>query len=83
MSVDITVRFPQVDVAGIMFFPRYFELLLRYFPNSPVSETPLAMRTRFLRSNRMGDRLRLSFSGNAESWHYSGTTDDKEHFRVE
>ena len=83
MSVDITVRFPQIDVAGIMFFPRYYELLLRYFPDSPISTTPLAMRTRFLRSNRMGDRIRLSFSSDAESWHYSGTTDGKDQCRFE
>lgn len=82
MSVDVIVRFPQCDAAGIMYYPRYFELLTRYFPGSPITNTPLAMQIRFSRPNRLGDRLAIGLVEEKNSWAYSGCMNGVEHFRV-
>ena len=70
----VTIRFPQCDPAGIVFYPRYFEMLLRHFPDAPLAETPLAVSTRFLRPNRLGDTIELAFSG-GEDWSCVGRMD--------
>jgi 4-hydroxybenzoyl-CoA thioesterase len=63
----VTVRFPQCDPAGIVFYPRYFEMLLRHFPQAPLATTPLAVSTRFLRSNRLGDTIEMEFTA-GDDW---------------
>lgn len=65
-----------------MFYPRYFELLTRWFDDSPLWQTPVAMLTRILRPNRLGDRISVEFNSHGEQWSYSGRMGDKEHFRV-
>ena len=56
----VTLRFPQIDPAGIMFYPRYFEIALRRFPVLPFSAPPYTLTTQFIRPNRLGDTLDLS-----------------------
>ena len=66
-----------------MFYPRYFELLTRWFDDSPLRKTPTAVLTRFTRPNRLGDRISVEFNSHGEQWSYSGRMGGKEHFRVE
>lgn len=66
-----------------MFYPRCFELLARSFPGSVLERPPFAMRTRFFRPLRLGDRIGLDYSENAGRWAFSAQKDAVEHFRVE
>jgi 4-hydroxybenzoyl-CoA thioesterase len=75
-ETDITVRFAHVDAAGIVFYPRYFEMLNQVveewfeaslgtsFRDLHVVGTdgvPMVhVETDFLRPSRLGDRLRFS-----------------------
>ena len=59
MSVDVTIRFPQIDAAGILFYPRCFELLARYFERTPIDASPVTMQTTFTHPLRLGDRIAL------------------------
>ncbi len=79
-----TVRFSHVDAAGIVFYPRYFEMLLCHFDDPPFKETPFAMRTDFRRPNRLGDRLRIVYERDdaADAWAFSGRLADVEHFSI-
>lgn len=80
----VTIRFPQVDAAGIVFYPRYFEMAFKNFPNVPFVHTPFAIETRFLRPNRLGDRLRLALEHNAgmSEWSLTGRMNGEEHFSI-
>ncbi|GIL39676.1 acyl-CoA thioesterase [Roseiterribacter gracilis] len=75
-TTDITVRFAHVDAAGIVFFPRYFEMV-----NQTVEEwfeaelgtsfhqlhlegehgvPAVRIETDFVKASRLGDRLRFA-----------------------
>lgn len=82
MSEQFTVRFPHIDAAGIMFFPRYFEMLARKFDDSPLDQAPLAMRTRFIRPCRLGDRISVEFNHDTDGWSYLGRNGEEPCFRV-
>ena len=83
MAVNVTIRFPQIDAAGIMFYPRCFELLTRYFPESPLESAPFSIKTRFLRPLRLGDQIDIQFAEDGERWAFSACKGAVEHFRVE
>lgn len=74
-TCKVTIRFPQVDPAGIVFYPRYFEMVQRCFPNVPFSRTPVGVKTQFLKPNRFGDRMTLRFDrGTAgDDWSVTGS----------
>ena len=78
---EFTIRFPQVDPAGIVFYPRYFEMVYRSFPKLPFAAPPLAIRTRFLRPNRLGDHLDLRLE-DGDDWTVTGSKDGAEHFSM-
>lgn len=78
---EFTIRFPQVDPAGIVFYPRYFEMVYRSFPGLPFAAPPLAIRTRFLRPNRLGDHLDLRLE-EGDNWKVTGSMDGAEHFSM-
>jgi acyl-CoA thioesterase FadM len=82
VTQTVTIRFAHVDAAGIVFYPRYFELLARVFPESELASPPFAMRTEFLRPNRLGDQLRIIYEREQDGWRYSGRMDDVEYFRI-
>ncbi len=82
IDVTSTIRFSHVDAAGIIFFPRYFEMLLRNFAGSPLAHPPFTMRTEFRRPNRLGDKLTISARQVGDEWSYSGELDGIEHFSV-
>lgn len=80
----VTIRFPHIDAAGIVFYPRYFETVLRCFPDVPFSKTPFAVQTEFLRPNRLGDEItvRLARGPAAGGWSVSGVMGDAVHFSM-
>lgn len=82
MSPQATIRFSQVDAAGIIFFARYFELLARYFPGSPITTTPIALQARFPRPCHLGDKLMLGLDQKEGEWSYSGVMGGDEYFRI-
>jgi 4-hydroxybenzoyl-CoA thioesterase len=77
----LSIRFPQCDPAGIVFYPRYFEMVLQRFPDAPLATTPLAVKTRFLRPNRLGDTLELEFQ-DGEDWSVTGRMDGHDCFSM-
>jgi len=77
----VTIRFPQVDPAGIVFYPRYFEAVARCFPVLPFAEPPFAIRTRFLKPNRLGDRLDIRFAP-GDDWSITGRMEGHEYFSM-
>lgn len=79
-----TIRFSQVDAAGIVFYPRYFEMIFRAFTATAIPAPPFVIRTEFLRPNRLGDRLTLVHvrGRRQESWSIRGSMDEVEYFRV-
>ncbi len=83
-SQSIVVRFSHIDAAGIMFYPRYFELLSQAFPVVPFATAPFAMTTMFRKSNELGDTIRITYDagGPADGWSFSGQMDDRPHFSV-
>ncbi len=74
-----------MDAAGIIFYPRYFELLARAFPRFSSLQPVSRLRTEFRKPNRLGDRLRLveTFDSTAGTWRYRGLTEDSEHFWID
>lgn len=83
-TVDVAIRFPQVDPAGIVFYPRYFEMVLRYFPDIAFSQTPAGIKTQFLKPNRFGDRIELGFEAGRrdDDWFVSGKMEGAEYFSM-
>jgi len=79
----VTFRFPQVDPAGIGFYPRYFELVSRHFPDAPFLVYPTAIKTQFLKPNRFGDQISLSFERDADDWSISGRMNGADHFSIQ
>ena len=78
----VTFRFPQVDPAGIGFYPRYFEMVSRYFPDAPFLRYPAAIKTQFLKPNRFGDQISLSFERDSDSWSITGRMNGDDYFSM-
>jgi acyl-CoA thioesterase FadM len=80
---EVTIRFPQIDAAGIVFYPRYFEMAQRCFPDCPLSTVPFAVTTEFLRPNRLGDVLDLVYRyASREDWSLTGRMQEQCCFRM-
>jgi acyl-CoA thioesterase FadM len=71
-----------VDPAGIVFYPRYFEMVLKCFPDVPIGRAPVGVKTQFLKPNRLGDRLTLHYESGSDSWKVTGRMDDRDHFSM-
>ena len=84
LEQSATIRFSHVDAAGIVFYPRYFELLAEKFPVLPISSAPFAMLIEFLRPNHLGDQVRILYECNESTndWSYSGRIKDSEYFSL-
>jgi len=80
----VTIRFPHVDNAGIVFYPRYIELLLKHFPDLPIFTTPTAFTIEFRRPNRLGDKIEIvsDYAVGYEEWSVTGRMRDADHFTV-
>ena len=81
ISLEAVIRFPQVDPAGIVFYPRYFEMVGRYFPDLRLDRTPLGIKTQFLKPNRFGDRITLTLR-RGERWSVTGRMDGGDCFAM-
>ena len=79
---EVTIRFPQVDPAGIVFYPRYFEMVLKCFPDLPVGRTPVGVKTQFLKPNRLGDRLSLHYESQSDHWTVTGRMNGSDYFSM-
>ena len=81
---EVVIRFPQVDPAGIIFYPRYFEMVQQAFPAVPINAFPCAVKTQFLRPNRFGDRIELSLEcgDTAADWSVTGRMDGQKYFSM-
>lgn len=79
-----TIRFSHVDPAGIVFYPRYFELLSEKFPVLPISSAPFAMLIEFLKPNHLGDQVRIVYERNesTNAWFFSGRIEEAEYFSI-
>jgi len=53
------IRFSQIDGAGIVYYPRYFEMLADSFPAAFALQRPASLETSFLHPVRLGERLTL------------------------
>lgn len=59
------IRFSQIDGAGIVYYPRYFEMLADSFPEPFAVLRPALFETRFQHPVRLGERLTLKMSAAA------------------
>jgi acyl-CoA thioesterase FadM len=80
MEQCITVRFSHIDIAGIVFYARYFEILSELFPELPFAQAPFAMQTDFLKPNYLGDEVQITFD--EANWSFTGRTGGAEHFTI-
>jgi len=78
----VTFRFPQVDPAGIGFYPRYFEMVSRCFPDAPFLVCPTAIKTQFLKPNRFGDQISISFERDSDEWSITGRMNGNDYFSM-
>jgi len=53
------IRFSQIDGAGIVYYPRYFEMLADSFPEPFAVSSPARFETSFYQAVRLGERLQL------------------------
>lgn len=84
MEQTVTIRFSHIDDAGIVFYPRYFEILSELFADPPFAKVPFAMRTEFLKSNVLGDQLDITYEEDSSSgdWSFTGRMDKADHFLI-
>ena len=82
MERTVTIRFSHIDGAGIVFYPRYFELLSELFSDLPFAQAPFAMQTDFLKPNYLGDQVNIAGQANGDDWSFTGRMDDAMHFSV-
>lgn len=84
MEREITIRFSHIDGAGIVFYPRYFEMLSELFAHLPFAEAPFAIQTDFLKPNYLGDQVDISYDNNDPpgDWAFTGRIGDKKHFSI-
>lgn len=84
MDRSITIRFSHIDDAGIVFYPRYFEILSELFEDLPFAKRPFAMQTEFLKSNCLGDQLDINYENDPSSgdWAFTGRMGEVKHFLI-
>lgn len=84
MERTTTIRFSHIDDAGIVFYPRYFEILSELYADLPFATTPFAMQTEFLKSNVLGDQLDITYENGPSSgeWTFTGRMGDAKHFLI-
>ncbi len=80
MGQTVTIRFSHIDIAGIVFYPRYFEILSELFSDLPFASAPFAMQTDFLKPNYLGDELRVTYD--KDNWSFTGRMNGAAHFTV-
>ena len=79
---DFQVRFAHIDGARVIYYPRYLEIVADTFPEASMNCPPFDIAIRFMRSNRLGDTVKMVFEGNARHWSVSGGMGNP-HFSIE
>ena len=82
MERTFTFRFSHIDGAGIVFYPRYFEMLSELFAELPFAKAPFAMQTDFLKPNYLADQVSVTRKSDADGWSFTGHMDDAKHFSI-
>lgn len=80
----VVVRFSHIDAAGIVFYPRYIEMLAEAFPELTPGRTPLGLDMEFRKPTPLGEHLSLRLAGNdlPERWQLSGSSRGEEQFTM-
>lgn len=81
---ETMVRFSHVDAAGIVFYPRYFEMLAQSFPELAAPTAPFELEIEFLKPTPLGTRLALSVgtTDQAGSWRLSAVSGGEVRFTM-
>lgn len=84
MEQTLIIRFSHIDGAGIVFYPRYFEMLSELFADLPFTNVPFAMQTNFFKPNFLGDQLEVACETDPTSgdWTFTGRMGDAKHFSI-
>lgn len=80
-----TIRFAHVDGAGIVFYPRYVELVAAAFPELPLAPAQSMIALEFLKANKLGEELSLvceRFDPEDGIWSVSGGIGPDENLTV-
>lgn len=83
-SRELVVRFAHIDAAGIVFYPRYLEMLAQSFPEVAPVEGPFTLEIAFMKPTPLGTRLTLTLVAAApqDGWRLSGKAGDEEQFTM-
>ncbi|MEX2495192.1 MAG: thioesterase family protein [Woeseia sp.] len=83
-SRDVIVRFSHIDAAGIVFYPRYIEMLAQAFPELAPANAPFTLEINFLKPTALGARLTLTIDASAPQadWRLSGVAGGEEQFTM-
>jgi 4-hydroxybenzoyl-CoA thioesterase len=82
MERTFTIRFSHIDGAGIVFYPRYFEMLSELFDELPFAKAPFAMQTDFLKPNYLADQISVTSKNDVGGWSFTGRMGDTKHFSI-
>jgi 4-hydroxybenzoyl-CoA thioesterase len=84
LTREVVVRFSHVDAAGIVFYPRYIEMLAQTFPELAPGEAPFALEIEFRKPTPLGARLTLAVAAPAphDAWRVSGICGGAEAFTM-
>ncbi len=79
-----TIRFSQIDGAGIVYYPRYFEMLAESFPQQFTMHQAATLDLTFHQPVRLADQLILEPTGqtNDQQFSVAGSTGDKLCFEI-
>ena len=81
---EVVVRFAHIDAAGIVFYPRYLEMLGQAFPELALAKEPFTLDIGFRKTTPLGTRLKLALTASAlrEGWRVSGVAGGEEQFTM-
>ena len=84
MQRSLTIRFSHIDGAGIVFYPRYFEMLSESYADLPFAAAPFAVQTDFLKPNYLGDKLDIVRENDPSTgeWAFTGVIGNTKHFSI-
>lgn len=81
---EIVVRFSHIDAAGIVFYPRYIEMIAQAYPELALDGAPFTLAVEFTKPTPLGTRLRLALRTSPPDgdWQLSGGSGDEEQFSM-
>ena len=84
-SREVVVRFAHIDAAGIVFYPRYLEMLAQAFPELALAKEPFTLEIGFRKPTPLGTRLALTLTDSApqQGFRVSGVAGDEDEAHLE